>query len=79
MKIVIDVWNGTDFFEIDGKFYDRIELDTYQNIYRGFNKHNYTCYIILDNSIYFKNKKQNNLKTTYTKNSKNPKKQVSSL
>ena len=40
LKIVVDVWNGTDLFELNGVQYDKIELDTYQNNYRGFNKFN---------------------------------------
>ncbi len=39
-QVVIDVWNGTDYFEIDGKQVDKIEVDTWENEFRTFNKEN---------------------------------------
>jgi len=40
VQIVVDKWNGTDRFEINGKTTHKIETDTWENEYRAFNKRN---------------------------------------
>ena len=38
--LAIDVWNGTDTFEVDNKTVDKIEIDNWYNNFREFDKRN---------------------------------------
>jgi hypothetical protein len=40
VQIVVDMWNGTDTFEITDKNADKIEIDNWENEYRAFDKTN---------------------------------------
>jgi len=38
IQIVIDMWNGSDTFLIENKTVDKIEIDTWEDEFRAFNK-----------------------------------------
>ena len=40
VQLVVDKWNGTDTFEIKKVNTDKLEIDTWENEYRAFNKRN---------------------------------------
>ena len=37
-QLVVDIWNGSDLFYFEGKIVDKIEIDTWENEYRKFDK-----------------------------------------
>jgi len=40
VQLVINKWNGTDFFCINNRTFNRLEVDNWQNQYRGFYRRN---------------------------------------
>lgn len=39
-QLVIDMWDGKDYFNVNNKIVDKIEIDTWENEFREFNKRN---------------------------------------
>jgi len=37
-QVVVDKWNGTEFFEINGRIANRVEVDTWEDEYRAYHK-----------------------------------------
>lgn len=40
VQLVINKWNGTEFFCVNNRIYNRLEVDNWENQYRGFNRRN---------------------------------------
>jgi len=40
IQVVINKWNGSEIFYINGKYSNRLEVDTWENEFRPFNKRN---------------------------------------